>query len=82
MISKQVQQMVGPEASWIVNNTAHVVDGGTVGTYDTATIPVCTRMFTGDSSGADVTLGGPIAHHAYWNTNISDADLDTLSVPS
>ena len=47
------------------------------GTTDGGT--VCTRMFIGDSSGADVNLGGPIGEQAYWNTNVSDADLDTLS---
>ncbi len=66
--------------SWSNNDTAHVVDGGTVGTDDTATIPVCTRMFIGDNSGADVTFRGRgIGHMAYFNIKPSDADLDTLS---
>ncbi len=65
--------------SWLVNNTAAVVDGGTVGTDDTAVIPVCTRMFIGDSSGGDETLNAPISRLAYFNFNLTDADLDTLT---
>ncbi len=65
--------------SWVVNNTAHVVDAATVTVDDAATIPVCTRMFWGNSSGADVPLAAPITEHAYFNTNVSDSELDTLS---
>ena len=65
--------------SWLVNNTAAVVNGGIVGTDDVATIPVCTRMFFGDSSGGDETLNGHITRLAYWNLTLSDADLDTIT---
>ncbi len=66
-------------AVWKANNTAMSINGAAVVTDNTVVIPVTTRMFIGDNSSGTRQWNSTIKRLSYFNFDMIDADLITIS---
>jgi len=65
------------------NNFAASVNGGTVGTDVSGTVPTVDRLFLGvTGSGGGAALNGHIRQIAYFNSRLPNAQLQTLTAPT
>ncbi len=65
--------------AWALNDIAAVLDGGTVATDASATLPTVTTLRIGKPSTASGWFNGHIKRLSYWNTRKSNAELQALS---
>jgi len=65
------------------NNFAASVNGGTVGTDVSGTVPTVDRLFLGvTGSGGGAALNGHVRQIAYYNSRLPNAQLQTLTAPT
>ena len=68
--------------AYAANDLAESVNGSAVGTDTSATIPTLSQMNLGASVANTQLLNGHIRQIAYYNTRLSNSQLQTLTAPS
>ena len=66
-------------ASYKEDDFAYTIDGESVVIDTAGGIATPTRMFIGSNRDAGASQNGHIARAAYWNVELSDADLVTVT---
>jgi hypothetical protein len=69
-------------AVYKLNDFAAVIDGGTVGTDASGTVPTVDRLNIGSGATGGSPLNGHIRSLAYYNTRLPNTQLQTLTAPS
>jgi hypothetical protein len=63
------------------NDFAAVLNGGTVSTDGSGTVPTVDRLTIGNSGSANEQLGGTIKRLTFWPTRLSNTTLQQITQP-